>query len=111
MFSNLADFGYKRDLKGAVGFYIVYLITIILISSIAGGLGGLTGGVDSFGGGVRIGNIIAIIASLSLSFLILYKKNILSNVVFIVVALLSGVLAFLGGGLLGLIPAAFLSTK
>lgn len=111
MFSNLTNLSYKRDFKQAAGFYIAYLVLLVILSAILGVVYGLATGQDSVEAGVNFGTTIAIISSLVLSFAVILKKNLLTNHLLIVVALLSGVLAFIGGGLLGLIPAAFLSTK
>jgi len=66
---------------------------------------------SSFEFGLRMGNIVGIITSLVLSFLILNKKGLLNNPVYLIIALLSGLLAYFFGGLLGLIPPTFLSTR
>ncbi|MCH7640638.1 hypothetical protein IID22_00345 [Patescibacteria group bacterium] len=76
-----------------------------------GVLAGLALGEASYEIGFRYGNILAILVTLGLSFTILSKKNLLSSFGYILLALFSGILAFLGGGLLGLIPVAYLTTK
>lgn len=111
MFKNLTDFAYKRKVKEAIGFYLAYLFLIILLSGLFGGLMGLLTGQDNFEFGMRVGNIVAIVVVLGISVLILKKKNLLDNFGHIILILLSGLLAFFGGGLLGLIPVAFLTTK
>jgi len=111
MFRKLTDFSYKRSFKEALGFYLGYLLLIVLASMILGGVSGLVLGNQSTEIGLRIGNLVAVIAVLALSFMILSKKDLSGNFGMILVALLSGILAFLGGSLLGLIPAAYLSTK
>jgi len=111
MFRNLTDFSYKRTGKEALGFYIGYLVFIVVVGAILGGVLGLVLGEESFEIGLRVGNILAILATLALSFLILSKKKMMNNFGLILLALLSGLLAFIGGGLLGLIPTAYLTTK
>lgn len=66
---------------------------------------------DDYNFGLIIGNIVAVIVSLGVSFLVLKEKKLLGNFVFILLALLSGLLAIFLGGLGGLIPAAYLTTK
>lgn len=61
--------------------------------------------------GIIIGNIVAIVVSIGVSFLILKEKNLLGNLGFVLLALFSGILAAFFGGLGGLIPAAYLTTK
>lgn len=111
MFKNLTNFAYKRDIKEAIGFYLAYLFLIILLATLFGGLMGLLADLDSFKFGMSVGNIVAIVMAIGISILILKKKNLLGNFGFIVLVLLSGLLAFFGGSLLGLIPAAFLTTR
>lgn len=111
VFKNLTDFSYKRTGKEALGFYLGYLVLIIVVGAILGGTLGLAFGEQSFELGLRVGNIIAILVALGLSFMILSKKGLMNDFGMILLALLSGLLAFIGGGLLGLIPAAYLSTK
>ena len=111
MFKNLTDFAYKRNRKEALGFYLGYLILIVVVGALAVGLFGLASGQQNFELGLRIGNIIGILSSLGLSFAVLSKKGLMNNFGLLLLALLSGLLAFIGGGLLGLIPAAYLTTK
>lgn len=111
MFKNLTNFGYQRSAKEAIGFYIAYLALFMLIGAIFGGIGGLVAQNKTFDFGLRIGNIVAIITSLGLSFLILKEKNLLGSFGFILLALLSGLIALFIGGLGGLLPAAYLTTK
>jgi hypothetical protein len=111
MFNNLTDFGYQRSTKEAIGFYIAYLFLIIILGLIlAFGLGSIMQ-KDAYNFGLIIGNVVAIVVSLGVSFLILKEKKLLGNSGFILLAILSGVLATILGGLGGLIPAAYLTTK
>ncbi|RPJ75173.1 MAG: hypothetical protein EHM20_09395 [Alphaproteobacteria bacterium] len=66
---------------------------------------------NTYNFGLIIGNVVAIVFSLGVSFLILKEKNLLGNFGFILLALLSGLLAIFLGGFGGLIPAAYLTTK
>jgi hypothetical protein len=112
MFKHLTDFAYKRSFKEAIGFYLAYLFLIILLAALLGGLMGLIAGQeDSFEFGLRVGNIVAIVVTMGISLLILRKKGFLGNFGYIILIILSGLLAFFGGGLLGLIPVAFLTTR
>lgn len=117
MFKNLGNLGYQRNWKEAIGFYIVYFVAMVVVAAILGAMvaaiflpasAGRSGG---FAMGVRLGLVMAIIATLVLSFSILAKKNLLHNFGFILLALLAGLLAVAGGGLLGLIPVAYLTTR
>ena len=108
MFSKLFDLQFHRTALQALGFYIAYLLLLIITSAVAGGIVGLLGG--GFEVGLKAGNLIAILVCLGLSFQILSAKKSISfgNVL---LALLAGILAIVGGGLLGLIPVSFLTTK
>lgn len=111
IFGKLTDFSYKRSPAQAAGFYVAYLVLLIIVSVILGAVFGLATGQESFEVGVTFGTIVAVAFSLAISFLVLYKKNLYSDFRFIIVALLSGLLAIIGGGLLGLLPTAFLTTR
>lgn len=112
MFKHLTDFGYKRNVQEAIGFYIVYLILIVLAGGIVGTITGLVvDASNAYNISFSLGVLTAILITLTLSFFIITKKKKTSNYVFIGLALLAGVLAYFGGGLLGLIPVAYLTTK
>lgn len=111
MFKNLINFSYKRSKKEAIGFYLAYLLLVIVSSMLFNSMTVLIVNNNSFEFGLRLGTITAIVASVLISCLILYKKNLFGNFAYIILALLSGVLAYFGGGLLGLLPAAYFSTK
>ncbi len=111
MFNRLTDFGYKRTGIQAVGFYLAYLLLVIVIAVAAGSATATATNNITFDFGFHIGNIVAIVSSLLLSFVVLSKKKLFSNFGYILLAVLSGVLAAFGGGLIGLIPAAYFSTK
>ena len=109
MFKDLTNFAKKRTGWEAFGFYLAYLLLIIVVALLLGAMVALL----DFNTGVafRAGNIFAIAICLTLAFMVLKQKNLASNFGFILLALLSGVLAFIGGGILGLIPVAFLTTR
>lgn len=119
MFDGVTDFSMKKTTKQAAGFYIVYLLIIVVLSMI----GGLVSSINlaaanpnattssAFNAGVRIGTIIAILFVIILEVLILKGKGTFKDIISIVVALLAIILAFLGGSLLGLIPVAYLTTR
>lgn len=112
MFSNLVNFGFKRNFIQAVGFYIAYLVLTILVAVLlAAVIGMATGNSESFEFGLMIGNVSAILVILGLSYLILDEKNLLRSFPFILLSLIAGVLAYFGGGMLGLIPIAYLTTR
>ncbi len=114
MFSQLTNFAFQRKGWQVFGFYLAWLFLIIISSALIGGLLALLMGEgfsNNFSLGLRLGAGIAILASLTLSFLISKKKGLLGTFKNIVLIIVSGLLAALGGGLLGLIIPAFLSSK
>ena len=112
MFKNLTTFSYKRSLKEAVGFYISYLVLTIVVSmALSVVLGVATGNENNFNFGVRVGTFTSMVLSGLLSFLILSKKKLMNKFPNILLAFLGLVLAYFGGGLLGLIIPAYFSRK
>ncbi len=113
MFKQTFNFSYQRHgFKEALGFYVVHLIIAMMLGMVLGALwgGGQGSFAQGFQKGVRAGQIIAVIYSLGLALLILIKKQILGGAKNLFLALLAGILAALSGGLLGLVPAAYLTT-
>lgn len=107
MFTHLFDLSYTRTTKQALGFYIVFLIILIVLGALSGLL--LSDGTAS--GSIFAGAKTSTIVCGLLSFSILYTKKMIGKVGLILLAVLSPVLAMLGGALLGLIPIAYLTTK
>lgn len=105
MFNELFVFEKRRNGTQAVGFYLFYLFTVIAISAL---LGMIFAG--DFEMGVMLGQTLAVIVCLGLSFLVLFKKNKLRSPGPIAIALLAGVGAYLLGGILGLTATAYLTT-
>ncbi|OGC05730.1 hypothetical protein A2526_05590 [candidate division WOR-1 bacterium RIFOXYD2_FULL_36_8] len=108
MFKNLIDFGYKRSALQALGFYLAYFFLLLMIISLVGAVMGLFG--YGFMEGLKMGALFAIVISILLSILIVTAKNLL-NFMYIFLIIVAGMLAFLGGALLGLIIPAYLTTK
>lgn len=114
MFKHLTEFGYTRNAKEAIGFYIAHLILIMLVSALLAPVLGMMMNIadtDSFNFGLKIGKITAAVITTVIAFLILKEKKLLDNFGYILLALLSGILAVFIGGLGGLIPVAFLTTR
>lgn len=105
---NLGDFSVKRGVGGAIVFYVAYLVVIILLGAIAGAVTGLATG--DYGLSFNAGVLVAIIICLYLPYQITVKKNLKGEFKYTLITIISGLLAVLGGGLLGLVPAAYLST-
>ena len=112
MFNKLTDFGHERTGKEALGFYLAYLVFIIILGALVGGTSAVMVHHDegAYDLGVRVGAVVAVIVSVTLPLLILRAKKIFSFGGLLLV-LLSGLLALFIGGIGGLIPAAYLTTK
>lgn len=106
MFKHLTNFGYKRNTKEAFGFYLAYLVLVLLV----GGLAGAMFATD-FSSGVIVGTRVAVVVSVFLSCVVLYKKNLFNNFGYLLLVAVSGIAAYFGGGILGLIIPAYLSTR
>jgi len=105
MFENLFDFAYVRSTRQAVGFYIAYFVLMVTFLFIAGVILAL-----DFVEGFRVGSTIAMIYCPVLSLIIVVKKGGLGGKGTFMV-LLSFIGANVGGGLIGIIPAAYLTRK
>lgn len=115
MFNNLANFAYKRNWKEAIGFYLAFLLVGLIFGAIGGALSGIqskaTTFSEGFNAGLGIGVIVGVVYSLIISFIVLVQRKLYSNFGYIILALLSGLLAVFGGGLLGMIIPAFMTTR
>ncbi len=114
MFKNLTKLEFNRTGLQALGFYLAYLLLLIL----SGGLiGGMVAGIfandadEAYQMGLKLGNIMAVLYCITITILVLKKKKLLNNFAYILLVLLSGLLSILLGGLGGLIPVAYLTTK
>lgn len=115
IFNHLTVFSYKRSGKEALGFYLAYLLTTTILAGIMGGVVGVflnPENTDSiYEISASLGAVIALIVSLVISILILKAKKIYKNFGYILLALVGAGLGLVGGGLLGLIVPAFLTTR
>ena len=106
VFKDLFAFEKERNAKEALGFYLAYLVLIMVSAFLIGAA--LMLDVED---GIIAGTLFAIVACTALSFIVLYKKNQLKNYGLVLIALSSGICASLFGALLGLIPVSYLTTK
>ncbi len=115
MFKNLTNFSYKRNWKEAVGFYLAFFLVGVIVGAIAGALVGIQSGAKTFDegytAGLGAGAVVTIVYSLAIAFTVLIQRKLHANFGYIVLALFSGLLAAVGGGLLGLIIPAFMTTR
>ena len=113
MFKNLTDFSYTRNDKEAAGFYFMHLLINFILGAIVGGLVSIDSATydESFESGLRVGAYVAALYCLVISFLILVRKRLYKNPLYIILALLSPLAAVFLGSLLGLIIPAFMTTR
>jgi hypothetical protein len=111
MFQNIFDYSFKRTTSQAIGFYIIHLILIIITAGLIAGIIGTAVNNNTFQFGARIGQISAVIACIALGLVIIKKKQLTNNPMYLILALVAGLIAYFAGGLLGLIPVAYLTTR
>jgi hypothetical protein len=117
MFKNLTNFSYKRNWKEALGFYLAFG----LLAMFLGGLVGILQAAMSTGQDITVskylnehGSLIMIMSSLYcfiVAIIILGKKKLFKNFGYILLSVLTAILAVVGGALLGLIVPAFMTTR
>lgn len=107
LFARLFDYSYPCTFPQAVVFYVVHIMLLIIIAVVTEFMLGLrTVGLS----GDTVGISIALLFSVLTSFLIIFKKRRLGNIRAVFLIVLSGICAYIGGGLLGYIPVAYAST-
>ena len=115
MFKDLLLFEMDRTPKEALGFYLAYLLAAALLGALLSFLllfpnaSSMTF-AEGIQAGSAIGQYAAVIFCLALSFMILYKKKKLQSFGLVLIGILSGLCAIFLGGLLGLVPTAYLTT-
>lgn len=107
LFARLFDYAYQRTFPQAVVFYVVHILLLSIIAVVTEFIFGLRTVVLS---GDTVGISIALLFSVLTSFLIIFKKRRLGNIRAVFLIILSGICAYIGGGLLGYIPVAYAST-
>lgn len=116
MFERVFDLGFCRRPAQAFGFYLIHfivgLISTVAIVVVVGLIFGMpqTQG-ESYRLGARVGAVIAVCYSLLLAAGVARDRKLPRSAGTVIPIILGGLLAAVGGLLLGLIPAAFLSTK
>lgn len=117
MFKNITDFSLKRTNIQALGFYISWVLFILILAIFLASLIEVLLGSDAmdkgrfFDIGMRMGVITAIFVSVVSTFLVIKAKNKLKDFSSLIFIILSGILAFLGGAILGMIIPSVLTTK
>lgn len=111
VFSNLFNFSYKRSFKEAIGFYIVYALLLMLVGGVLAAITRVAFPIgDVFDQSIMVGQISATLVTLGLAVLILMGKGLLGRPLNMVLMLLSAVLSYFVGGILGVAVLAYLTT-
>ncbi len=110
IFKNLTNFTYVRSPEEAIGFYLAYLLLYLIMGGIGGTISGLLFGAD-FYSALRIGAFLALIETLILCYFLLSSKKLYRSYADILIAIISLGFTAYGGGILGLIPLAYLTTR
>ena len=117
MFTHLLDLSYRRSAKEALGFYLFYFVILVGVSAVAGAIFGAAtpdrpqGFAAGYQSGLAIGNVVAIVGSAGLSFVVLVQKGRFNHPGYLLVGLLGVAGAFAAGALLGMIAPSWLSTR
>jgi len=111
MFENIFSFGLQRTTKQAWGFYLGHLAILIFSGFILGFVYGITQQGSAFNSGISVGVVIAVVYVAVISFFMLKQKGMARKFKYIILALCGVALSAGGGGVLGLIIPAVLSTK
>ena len=114
MFSHLTDFGYQRSKKQALGFYLTYVLGLLLLSGIAGFWSvivqqAITHAAADYQQSANVGMIIAAIGSAAITYAVIARKNLKAS--YLAVVLLAGISGGLLGAFVGVLFAAVVSTK
>ena len=110
MFNKLTNFGYRRDKKEAVGFYVSYLVFIILLGAVIQGiLSNLS--LLTFELWSRLVRLFTTAITSFLVYKLLKEKKLLKNLNFLSFGLLSILLALSGWALIGLLIPAYFTTR
>ena len=113
MFQHLTDFAYQRTKKQALGFYIAYLALIMVIGGMIGIFIQATSPSQKDTGSTihSVVSLLAILAPILLALTVAVAKRIYTQVFVVFMIILSGVFGSIAGGILGLIPVAYLTTR
>jgi hypothetical protein len=114
MFSHLADFGYQRSKKQALGFYFTYALGLIVIGGIVGFWAGLVQlqlnhGAMDYQQLEYVGAIVAAIGSAGIAYAVVASKHL--KAAYLLVVPLAAIAGGLAGGFVGLLFAAVVTTK
>lgn len=111
----MMDFEKVRGWKGAILFYLGFLVLFVLVGAFAGGVAALMTGASSYAEGASVGQraglVISVVFCPALGILILLKKGQMSHLGYWLLVVIAGLLSMFLGAIGGLLPIAFLTTR
>ena len=113
MFGEYTEVGHKRDMMGAVFFYLANLVVLVGLSTVLVyffGSAGVMEGAGNFFDGGRFHTIMGSAFTLWLGGSIIYKRGMSSDVFSILVVAAGVYLAYTSNVMLGMVPIALLTT-
>ncbi len=111
MFENLQDLTFKRTAKQAIGFYLTYFSASFVFAASSSWIVGLAfGKTGNAEFSLKVGQFSIILFASALSYLMIKKKNLMNDKLKVGLAVFASILTIVGGGILGFIPLAYLST-
>lgn len=116
MFTELSDLSYTRSALQALGFYLAWLLLAVLVAILFSFVAVLVFFGDGFEEavlefGLRVGTVMAIALSMGLTYAVQRAKNLHRGFKAFFLIVIAGLLGGFGGGLLGLIIPAYLTTR
>ncbi len=112
MFAKLTTLGYKRTHLQALGFYIAYLLLLLVTTALVVGiLGVIVGNESALGAGIQLGTLYPALFILALGVLILKKKGYTRRPLEVGLVLLAAAMTFYTNSLVSLIVISYLTTR
>ncbi|MBP9757955.1 MAG: hypothetical protein KBD06_05115 [Candidatus Pacebacteria bacterium] len=108
MFKDLEDFGAVRTWKQAVGFYLAFLGMYLLVGATTGVVVALSTGSAESDLIYRVAGPLVVLMTAAICILMITKKKL--GFMFWILGVLACGLSVIGGGILGLLIPAYIST-
>lgn len=114
MFGNITNLAHHRSIVGAIGFFLVYTVVLIGLSTFLGhylvSLGVIDGVVGGFFEGGEIHTMIGAGWVLVLSSMMLQSKKLTNDIMAVVLSVIGVYLAYTVDVMLGMVVVSFIST-
>ncbi len=114
MFGNITNLAHHRSITGAIGFFLVYTIVLVGLSTFLGhylvSFGVIDGVVGGFFEGGEIHTMIGAGWVLVLSSMMLQSKKLTNDIMAVVLSVIGVYLAYTVNVMLGMVVVSFIST-